>query len=120
MSYDLSIRYDDDYSRFTKVKPLANYISVLPDMRSNGERGFTLDDGRRYMEIDLEVVNEDGDNIEEHGEEYLEINAIRLHIPYAILGSSPEHDYFPIARAIATYLGWELFDEQRDEAVGTA
>lgn len=117
MSYDLSIRFDDDYSRFARVKPLAEYIAGLPDVRSNGERGFTLDDGRRYMEIDLEVVSEDGDNIEKRGEERTEINAIRLHIPYEMLGSSPAADYFPTARAIATYLCWGLFDEQRDEVV---
>jgi hypothetical protein len=113
MSYDLTIRSDNHYSQRAKLKPLADFIRSLPYIRANGDPGFALDDRRsRWMEIDLEVVNEDGDNIEEFGQEYSEVNCVELHIPYALLGDAPERDYFPTADAIAKHLGWRVFDEQ--------
>ncbi len=120
MSYDLTIRSEDDYSRYAKVEPLAAFIATLPEMRPNGE-GFTFgDDASRYMEIDFEAVNEDGDNIEEHGKDYREINRVALHIPYSMLGNQPERAYLPTAFAIANYLGWRVFDEQRGEYLDPA
>jgi hypothetical protein len=57
------------------------------------------------MFIDLEVVSDEGDNIEEKGREYPEINCVRLHIPYAMLGNHPDRDYFSLALMIAERLG---------------
>jgi hypothetical protein len=82
MSYDLSIRPDEQYSRRSAKQPLMKFLATLPKLRPNGNRGFVLDDPpKRWMEIDLEVVSEDGDNIEEPDQEYPEINCLRLHIP---------------------------------------
>jgi hypothetical protein len=116
MSYDVTIRSDDAYSRYAAVKSLGEFIASLPHMSRGSAFGFTLDDQEsRYMEIDLEVVDEFGDNIEERGKEYAEINRVALHIPYQVLGEAPERDYFPIAFSIARYLGWQVFDEQQGE-----
>jgi hypothetical protein len=118
VSYDLTIRSDERYSRSTPKPPLMAFLRGLPGLRPNGASGFALDDPPdRWMEIDLELVSEDGDNIEEAGQEYLEINCIRLHIPYGHFRSERfEQEYLPTALAIARYAKWPLFDEQTDRA----
>jgi hypothetical protein len=117
MSYDLTIRADRDYSQFVAFKPLAEFISKLPHVRANGSSGFILDDSRRWMNIDLEVANEEGDSVEAEEEELWRVNCIRLHIPYDYLGDAPEQDYFPVAQEIAGLLGWRLYDAQTGEDV---
>jgi hypothetical protein len=114
MSYDLQIRSDDEYSRYAAVKPLAKFIASLPGVRPNGQ-SFMVNQGPHYMEIEFEVVDADGEDIEEYGKEYPEINAVRFHIPYPHLGEAPERDYFPTVYAIAKFLGWRVFDDQRGE-----
>ena len=65
MSYDLTIKPDETYSRFTPRGPLEEFITKLPGVKRNGETGFVLDDRpRRWMEIDLEVVSAEGDLLE--------------------------------------------------------
>lgn len=114
MSYDLSIYGDDQYSRKTPKQQLAEFLRGLPNVKPNGPCGFVLDDPpKRWMEIDLEVVSEDGDNIEEPDQEYLEINCLRLHIPYGFFRErSFAQEYLATAQAIARHLGWTLLDEQ--------
>jgi hypothetical protein len=118
MSYDLTIKSAENYSLFTSKAKLDLFLTQLPGVKRNGDRGFVLDDPpERRMEIDLEVVNEEGDNIEEDGKAYGDINCVRLHIPYAFLGDAIDRDYLPTAFAIADYTGWALYDDQSDEAV---
>lgn len=112
MSYDLTIKADKTYSRMTPRAELASFISQLPGIKPNGN-GFVLEEeDRLWMEIDLEVADEEGNNIEEEGKTYNEINCIRLHIPYAFMNDTYERDYLPTVLAIAEHLGWMLCDEQ--------
>lgn len=67
-----------------------------------------------------EVVNDDGDNIEEGGRAYPEINCVRLHIPYPMLGDRPGQHYFPLALAIAERIGWTAYDDQSGEPIPRA
>jgi hypothetical protein len=69
------------------------------------------------MEIDLEVVSDEGDNVEEDGREYPEVNCVRLHVPYSMLGNHPEQDYFPLAFTIAERLAWTVYDDQSGEPI---
>ncbi len=118
MSFDLTIKPDDNYSRRTSKAALDSFVTQLPGVKPNGTRGFVLDERpKRWMEIDLEVVSEEGDNIEEEGETYDDINCVRLQIPYAFLGHAIERDYLPTAFAIADHLGWTLYDDQSGEPV---
>jgi len=115
MSYDLTIRADEKHSRSTPFRELAAIIEGLPNIRPNGEMRFALDDlPRRWMEIDLEVVSEEGDSVAESWRSYDTINCIRLHIPYQFLGKAMERDYLPTAFAIADFVGWPLYDDQTD------
>ena len=116
MSYDLSIKPDETYSQFAARARVGEFILQLPHVQRNGEIGFVLDDlPNRWMEIDLEVVSEEGDNVQHAAETYDTFNCIRLHIPYPYLGDAIERDYFPTAFAIADFVGWTLYDEQIDE-----
>jgi len=122
MSHDFTIKSDDLYSRSKPLIVLEKLIAGLPGVKRNGKRGFVLD-GRpkRWMEIDLETVNEEGDNIEDDGKPHPDVNCIRLHIPYKFLGDAIDRDYFPTALAIAKCAGWTLYDDQTGEPVqGTA
>jgi hypothetical protein len=118
MSYDLTIKSDDLYSQSKPLTTLERLIARLPGVKRNGKRGFALDDRpKRWMEIDLEAVNEEGDNIEDDGKPHPDVNCIRLHIPYKFLGDAMDRDYLPTALAIAKHAGWTLYDDQTDEPV---
>jgi hypothetical protein len=114
MSYDLSICGDERYERKTLKQPLIEVSLSLAGVKPNGSSGLVLDEPPiRWMEIDLEVVSEDGDNIEEADQEYPEINCLRLHIPYGFFRRpSFRQEYLPTALAIARHLNWTLVDEQ--------
>ena len=71
MSFDLTIKPDETYSRRTPKVALDSFVAQLPGIKPNDSRGFVLDERpKRWMEIDLEVVSEEGDNIEEDGKTY--------------------------------------------------
>jgi hypothetical protein len=118
MSYDLTIRPDEKFSRSVPREPLSAFISQLPSITRAARPQFVLEEKpKRWMEISLETVDADGNIIEEEGGTYDTANCIRLHIPYAFLGTRPERDYFPTAFSIADHLGWSLYDEQSGEDI---
>ena len=113
MSYDFTLRSDETYSQFKPLAPLAAFLATQPHVRLNGVRDFLLQDDRRWMEIDIETVNEGGDNIEDdEPTDPATFNCIRAHIPYGNLGKQPEIDYLPLLESISQQVGWELIDEQ--------
>ncbi len=70
------------------------------------------------MEIDLETVGEEGDMVDEGARATGdEINCVRLHIPYRMMGRTPEQDFFPLIFTIAEHLGWKVYDDQTDRPV---
>lgn len=118
MSFDLTIKPDDEFSRSAKVRRVKSFIARLPHLRPNGPRGFVLDDPPgRWMEVDLEFIGPYGEYDGARSERGPDTNCVRLHIPYAYLGDTPERDYFPTGLAIARFLGWRLYDEQGGEDV---
>jgi hypothetical protein len=118
VSYDLTIAKDQTYSAWTRFSDLADFLRATEHVKPNGTRGFVFEPStNRHMEIDLEVVSDEGDNIEEDGREYPEINCVRLHIPYSMLGNHPAQDYFPLAFTIAERLGWTAYDDQTGEPI---
>jgi hypothetical protein len=118
MSYDLTIAKDQEYSASTRFSDLAGFLRSVEHVKPNGERGFVFEPSpKRHMEIDLEFVSDEGDNGEETDTDYPEINCVRLHVPYSMLGSSPERDYFPLAFTIAERLAWTVYDDQSGEPI---
>ena len=118
MSYDLTIKGDETYSLRISKADLDSFIAQLPGIKRNGSTGFVIDERpKRWMEIDLEVVSEEGDYDCDAASESDTINCVRLHIPYAFLGNAIERDYLPTAFAIAGRIGWLLYDDQTGEPV---
>jgi hypothetical protein len=118
MSYDLSIMADRKYSQMTSRARLASFIASLPNIQPNGYTGFILDDDEtRLMEIDPEIVSEDGDSLyRKEGVDMAVVNCVRLHIPYGCFCEDRfDKEYLPTALAIAEFLGWTLLDEQTAE-----
>jgi len=69
-----------------------------------------------WMEIDLELVSQDGDAVApEGGSPSPTVNCINFHVPYA--ASEKLDDCRAAALQIATALGWELHDLQLDTVV---
>ena len=118
MSYDLSIAKDRTFSASTRFSDLAEFLRATKHVKPNGDRGFVFEpSSNRRMEINLAVVSDEGDNIEEEDREYPEINCIRLHIPYSMLGNNPDQDYFPLVLTIAERLAWTAYDDQNGEPI---
>ena len=116
MSYDLNSQVDDSYSIKAPREDISNYISQLPDIEPNGPCGFILKRGESvYMEIDLTLVNEEGDTIEDYQNLSPEINCINFHIPYAFADSL--EPYFQVALQISDRVGWILYDLQTDRQI---
>ena len=114
MSYDLSIRSDEDFSESRVFADLAAYLLSLTHVAPNGPRGFALDDPpSRWMEIDAEYrILGDEERDFDDDPDRIDFNCINIHIPYGHLGPKPERDYFPLIHAIAERIGWPVYDEQ--------
>ncbi len=113
MSFDLSVRADDECSRSAEAGPLSAFIATLPHVRPLRPDQFALDDPpERWMNICLSVTDPAGGFTEPSQLGRSDVNCVWLFIPYDQLGEEPEQDYFPTAWAIAQFLGWRLYDQQ--------
>ncbi len=114
MSYDLTIRSDENFSGSYLFTNLAAFISTLPHTESNGDKGFALNDPPdRWMEINAEFRIFGDDERDFDGDpNRTDFNCVSVCIPYGSLGRQPERDYFPTAFAIAEHIGWPVYDEQ--------
>jgi len=116
MSYDITIRSDESYSQKTDPESLRAYLKSLPDIESNGERGFVYGDCKSlYMELDLEDVDAEGDWIEESEL----VNCISVHIPYAFLTIENKQRCLSVILQIAHYLKWQAIDAQTGNRIAT-
>jgi len=100
---------------------LKSFIEQIPHIVSNGERGFCyVDADLYYMEIDLEIVSEEGDTIEDEPDSPKDrVNCVDGHIPYAFMDEekvAPDRYLEPLLR-IAESLRWRLYDPQEDEYI---
>jgi hypothetical protein len=74
MSFDLTIAKDRRFSASTRFSDLADFLRGIEHVKPNGGRGFVFEPSSdRCMFIHLEVVSDEGDNIEEDAREYPEI-----------------------------------------------
>ena len=68
MSYDITTRPDEKFSRSVPREPLAAFIAQLPLIRRADEPQFVLDEKpKRWVEISLETVDEVGNCVDEDG-----------------------------------------------------
>jgi hypothetical protein len=113
MSYDFELRGDDKYTSYVDFKQIHGFISALSHITENGSIGFTYEvNDNYYMEIDLELVQEDGEWLENENPDI--INCIRMHIPYGYMKHQPVENapYFDLCTVVAQYCGWHAIDLQ--------
>ncbi len=117
MSYDLTARSNASYSAYIQRTQALQVITRLPGIETCSQQGLVFRRGHDIrMEIDLECVNEEGDNIEDFdGPPSAEINRISCHIPYA--SANGLDSCYEMALKIAEALDWELYDLQMDQVV---
>jgi len=111
MSYEISIKSDDKYTARIDRRKLYEYISTLPNIVHSDADHFVFRDPNvgTYMEIDLELVSEEGDSLDIRVTQ--ERNCVRIHIPYYFLESTGAQIY-EICFQIADRIGWKVYDEQ--------
>lgn len=105
MSYDISIKGDQNCTKTTEQQPLIKFLvddlCFLPD----SETHFRIVDrsGLNYGDVDLSAKYQ--------GEAVPAVNCIQIHIPYAY---APQKltAALDLCRQIANYLGWLIYDEQ--------
>ena len=112
MSYDLRARKDERFSEKLARKDMLAAISCLPDIRPNGISGFILEIGDdTYMEIDVTLVDEEGDCVDDLIHLPDEANCVDFHIPYGFIEGL--ETCLAVAKKIAAGFQWELDDPQR-------
>ena len=117
MSYDLFARKDAQHSEKLPRSQVHDIIGAIPDVEPSGPAGFVLKQGDEvYMEIDVDLVSEEGDSIGDLDSPSAEVNRVDFHVPYGFadgLDSSTA-----VAQQITKRLGWELYDPQGDSTFG--
>ena len=94
MSYDLTARSDEMFSVSIQRSEVASIVAQIPKVEPNGPSGFLLErDGDVWMEIDVELVSDEGDNLEDPDAELsTEVNCIHFHVPYAFVENLSSHN----------------------------
>jgi hypothetical protein len=114
MSFDLCVRSDASYKQRAERASVLGFVVALPRVIQHSSNHVLLEHvtlGVR-MEIDLELVSEEGDFLD--GDESDQINCVRIHVPYACAEAAMPWVH-EVCFAIAGYVGWNVFDEQRGE-----
>jgi hypothetical protein len=111
MSYDLTIRFDDEATATTHVSSIEGFLSTYPGTeRVTRNQWVHEPNSSVHVEIDLVPVDE------ELGES---INCIGIGVPYPFLAASGELA-LKLCFALGEHLGWRVFDEQIDEYINAA
>ena len=117
MSYDLFARKDGQHSEKLPRSQVHEIIGAMLDVEANGPAGFVLKQGDQvYMEIDADLVNEEGDSIGVLDSPSAEVNRVDFHVPYGFVDGLDTSRV--VAEHIAEHLGWELYDPQSDSTFG--
>ena len=113
MSYDITIKADDDYSKGADIVKLDLFLSSIAGMNKQ-EQGYHFGDPSDgvYFEIDAYQVNREGNLVEHSGA--TGVNRVDIHIPAAFFDAT-QQKAAEVSCAIAAKLGWKVFDEQTGE-----
>ena len=113
MSYDITIKADDDYSKSADIVKIDLLLSSIAGMNKR-EQGYHFGDPSDgvYFEIDAYQVNREG-NLVEH-RLATGVNRVDIHIPAAFFDAT-QQKAAEVSCTIAANLGWKVFDEQTGE-----
>ena len=115
MSYDLCARGDARFSARVPRSRAADAVERVRHVVPNGSGFLFRRSDSTWMEIDLELVDEEGDVAGALGSERDEVSCISFHVPYAFVESLDACR--AAALEVAGALGWELFDPQTEQVL---
>ncbi len=113
MSYDLSIYKSESQREHADIATTAAFVASIPGIQANGEARFVYaPSADRWMEIDLDYMNAEGDTMFGSDEARGKVNQIDLHIPYAYLTEANLGEYLGVGLRLARHLNWRIADLQ--------
>ena len=108
MSWYLTIRGANDYSRFAATAPLIGFLTAMPELRQTGPVAFQAADGQPWVAVILAVCSPAG-NYATDGEFLPRVNVVELVCSY----SGDPAWYEALAGQVAGFLGWAAFEDER-------
>jgi hypothetical protein len=117
MSYDIEVRRDAHYSSWVDSAALQAFIATLPDITVDDDIRLTYEVGSEYyMEIYLELLDQNGEWLEQEQQERGIASRVQMCIPYGYFSRSgiDRFRYFDIGFKIAQRFDWQVFDPQYD------
>ena len=114
MSFDLTAKSDEEFSKFASRKKINKLFNSMSNVKKNGVKNFIYEGKteEEWMEIDVEVVNADGDNIEDESLSK-EVNCINFHM--ANTSQNHMNHCSKIAIFMAGELNWLVYDAQEGD-----
>ena len=111
MSYELSIKGDQEGATTTERQPLIRFLADVVGLLPDSEAHFRIVDaaGVNYGDVDLSPAAE--------GRGTQGVNCIQVHIPYAY-ARERRSAALSLCRQIASHLGWLIYDEQEGRYIG--
>lgn len=113
MSYGLSIYKSESEREDADIAAVAAFVSGIPGVQANGDSRFVYTPSAdRWMEIDLDYMNAEGDSVFGSAEASGKVNQIDLNIPYGFLTEGNLNEYFDVGLRIAKHMNWCMADLQ--------
>lgn len=109
MSWYLTIRADQNYSRCTPIAPLVEFLTKVPGLRQTSHDLFVSTDDAPRVAITLAACDEDG-NFACDGSVVSDVNCIEM--VCSEYGNAEWYDL--LATRIADFLHWAAFEDQQD------
>ena len=110
MSYDLTIRFDDDATAVVDSSAIESFLGSYGSTERVAQNQWLYEPNSSiHVEIDLVSVSE---------EDVGSISSICVLVPYPVLATSGE-SALKMCFAIAEHLGWRVFDEQTGDYVSS-
>lgn len=112
MSWYLTIRSDDRYSKFAETASLIAFLGAIPELRQTNPNSFGSVEGKPWVQIMMAVCDSKG-NYGNNGECLLQINVVEL-----VCSHSGNPDWYDgLAARIAKFLGWSAIEDHEGRQV---
>jgi hypothetical protein len=112
MTWYITIRSDDEYSKFASTKSLVDFLAAMPEVRQTGAVAFQSAPGFPWFSIVLAACDAKG-SYSVDGSFIPHINVVEIDC------SDYDHAewYDALAGRVASFLGWSAFDEHGERQI---
>lgn len=112
MSWYLTIRSDDRYSKFAEAASLIEFLGTIPELRQTDPNSFGSVEGKPWVQIMMTACDSKG-NYGNNGEFLPQINVVELVCSHT---GNPGW-YGDLAARIAKFLGWSAIEDHEGQQV---